>query len=66
MPVLVTAAHRPLAKQIALRLLQEGGEVRAYGSGDTSQLRSAGAFVATGTADDEGRLESAMAEVHTV
>lgn len=66
MPVLVTAAHRPLARRIALRLLQEGGEVRAYGSGDTSMLRSAGAFVATGTADDEGRLESAMAEVHTV
>jgi uncharacterized protein YbjT (DUF2867 family) len=65
-PVLVTSAHRPLAQRIALRLLQEGGEVRAYGSGDTSQLRSAGAFVATGTADDEGRLESAMAEVHTV
>lgn len=66
MPVLVTAAHRPLARRIALRLLEEGGEVRAYGSGDTTALRAAGAFVATGTADDEGRLESAMADVHTV
>ncbi|MFA9444975.1 SDR family oxidoreductase [Egicoccus sp. AB-alg6-2] len=66
MPVLVTGAHRPLARRIALRLLEEGGEVRAYGDGDTAVLRSAGAFVATGTTDDEGRLESALADVHTV
>ena len=66
MPVLVTGGHRPLARRIALRLLQEGGEVRAYGDGDTAVLRSAGVFVASGTADDEGRLEAALEQVHTV
>jgi hypothetical protein len=66
MPVLVTAAHRPLARRIALRLLEEGGEVRAYAHGDTTALRAAGAIVASGEVDDEGRLEAAMAEVHTV
>jgi hypothetical protein len=65
-PVLVTGAHRALPRRLAARLLEEGGEVRVYGSGDTSALRAAGAFVATGTADDEGRLEAALAEVHTV
>ncbi len=66
MPVLVTAADEPLSRRIALRLLQEGGEVRAYASGDTAALRAAGAFVASGDADDEGRLEAALAEVHTL
>ncbi len=64
--MLVTGAARPLARRLAARLLAEGGEVRAYGTGDTSPLRAAGAFVATGTADDEGRLEAALADVHTV
>jgi uncharacterized protein YbjT (DUF2867 family) len=66
MPVLVTSAHRPLERRIALRLLEEGGEVRAYADGDTSTLRAAGAIVASGEVDDEGRLEAAMAQVHTV
>jgi uncharacterized protein YbjT (DUF2867 family) len=66
MPVLVTAAHQPLARRIATRLLDEGGEVRVVADGDVSALRAAGAFVATGTIDDEGRLEAALAQVHTV
>jgi uncharacterized protein YbjT (DUF2867 family) len=66
MPVLVTDAHRPLAQHLVVRLLDEGGEVRAYTSGDASQLRAAGAFVAHGTVDDEGRLEAALADVHTL
>lgn len=66
MPVLVTGAHRPLPRRLAHRLLEEGGEVRAYTSGDTGSLRAAGAYVATGTGDDEGRLEAALADVHTV
>jgi uncharacterized protein YbjT (DUF2867 family) len=65
-PVLVTAAQQPLARRIATRLLEEGGEVRTFGIGDTASLRAAGAFVATGTPDDEGRLEAALAEVHTL
>jgi hypothetical protein len=53
MPVLVTDAHRPLAQHLVVRLLDEGGEVRAYTSGDASQLRVAGACVAHGTVDDD-------------
>ena len=49
-----------------MRLLDEGGEVRAYGHGDTSALRAAGAFVASGAVDDEGRLDAACTDVHTV
>lgn len=66
MPVLLTAAHRLLPRRIAQRLLMEGGEVRAYGHGELAGLRAAGAFVAHGTPDDEGRLEAAMIDVHTV
>lgn len=66
MPVLVTAAHQPLARRLAARLIEEGGEVRVFSSGEVGSLRAAGAFVATGTSDDEGRLEAALAQVHTV
>jgi hypothetical protein len=66
MPVLVTGAHQLLARRCVLRLLEEGGEVRAYGSGDLSMLRAAGAMVASGTEDDEGRMEAALADVHTI
>lgn len=66
MPVLVTAAERPLARLLVARLLEFGGEVRAYAAGDVGSLRAQGAIVATGTADDEARLEAALADVHTV
>lgn len=66
MPVLVTAADQPLARRLAARLLEEGGEVRATADGDVSALRAAGAFIATATPDDEGRLEAALADVHTL
>lgn len=65
-PVLVTAAEQPLARQIAARLVQEGGEVRAFCDGEASALRAAGVFIASGTRDDEGRLEAAAADVHTM
>ena len=65
-PVLVTSAHQPLARRLAARLLEEGGEVRATADGDVSALRAAGAFIATATPDDEGRLEAALADVHTL
>jgi hypothetical protein len=65
-PVLVTAAHQPLARRLAARLLEEGGEVRVFADGDVGSLRAAGAFVSMGTADDEGRLEAALADVHTL
>jgi uncharacterized protein YbjT (DUF2867 family) len=65
-PVLVTAAHRPLARRLAARLLEEGGQVRVTATGDVTALRAAGAIVSTAGPDDEGRLEAALAEVHTV
>lgn len=66
MPVLVTPARRPLARRFAARLLEEGGEVRVYDAEDVAALRAAGAFVASGDSDDEGRLEAALTDVHTV
>lgn len=66
MPVLVTAAHQPLARRLAARLLDEGGEVRVVADGDVGALRAAGAFVSVAEPDDEGRLEAAMTDVHTV
>lgn len=66
MPVLVTAADTWLARRVAARLLQEGGEVRVTATGDVASLRAAGAFVAHVEPDDEGRLEAALAQVHTV
>lgn len=68
MPVLVTAADSPLGIRTVTRLLREGGEVRAYcrGTGPVSQVRGMGAIVATGDLDDEGKLEAAMEQVHTV
>jgi uncharacterized protein YbjT (DUF2867 family) len=67
-PVLVTPADTPLGVALVERLAAQGGEVRAFarGTGDVAALRRAGAFVATGDADDVGRLEAAMAQVHTV
>jgi hypothetical protein len=66
MPVLVTAAHHPLARRVAARILEEGGEVRVTVDGDAGLLRAQGAFVASATADDEGRLEAALQDVHTL
>lgn len=66
MPVLVTAAHQPLARRVASRLVEEGGEVRVSADGEVGMLRAAGVFVASATDDDEGRLEAALAQVHTV
>jgi uncharacterized protein YbjT (DUF2867 family) len=66
-PVLVTAADSPLGVRVVRRLLATGGEVRAYCRGvGPGELRAAGAVVATGDLDDEGKLEAAMAQAHTV
>ena len=68
MPVLVTNADLQPGLEVALAIAKLGGEVRAYvgGSGDVARLRQAGVFVSVGTPDDEGRIESAMEQVHTV
>ncbi len=66
LPVLVHAAHRPLARRLVHRMLAEGGQVRALAARDVASLRAAGAFVATADADDEGTLEAALTGAHTL
>lgn len=64
--MLLTGGHRWLARRLALRLVGEGGEVRVYGADDAAALRAAGVLVASGTPDDEGRLDAALTDVHTL
>lgn len=70
--MLVTGADAGLGRVVIARLLRTGGEVRAYldpGTASASVVdgyRRAGLKVARGTVDDEGRLELALASVHTV
>lgn len=68
MPVLVAPADTPLGVALVRALRVSGAEVRAYatGAGDVGALRAAGAIVATGDLDDEGRLDAAMTDAHTV
>lgn len=68
MPVFVAPADTPLGVSLVRALRVDGAEVRAYatGDGDIGALRAAGAFVATGDLDDEGRLDAAMTDAHTV
>jgi uncharacterized protein YbjT (DUF2867 family) len=66
MPVLVHAADRPVARALVRRLLREGGQVRATASEGVGQLRAEGVFTASCDADDEGTLEAALTQVHTL
>lgn len=72
MPVLVTGAETGLGRMVIARLLRTGGEVRVYVDPGTAPeavvegYRRSGLKVARGAADDEGRLEVALASVHTV
>jgi uncharacterized protein YbjT (DUF2867 family) len=66
MPVLVHAAHRPLGRALARRLLEEGGQVRATANDGVALLRAEGVFTAACDADDEGTLEAALTQVHTL
>lgn len=66
MPVLVVAAGRTLAGRLALRLLDEGGQVRAVTRTRVGALRAAGVHVAVADPDDVGRIEAAATQVHTV
>jgi uncharacterized protein YbjT (DUF2867 family) len=67
-PVLVAPADTPLGVALVRALRADGAEVRAYatGAGDVGALRALGAFVAVGDLDDEGRLDAAMTDAHTV
>jgi uncharacterized protein YbjT (DUF2867 family) len=72
MPVLVTGAETGLGRATVRALAGAGGEVRAYldaevaGDEEAAELRRWGCKTALGTIDDEGRLELALEQVHTV
>ena len=66
MPVLVHAAHRHVARSLALRLVVEGGQVRSTARDGVAALRAQGVFTAACDPDDEGRLEAALTQVHTL
>ncbi len=66
MPVLVHAAHRGVAHTLAVRLVAEGGQVRATARDAVGALRAQGVFTAACDPDDEGRIEAALTQVHTV
>ena len=66
MPVLVTGATGLVGRALVRRLVQEGGQVRAYVRRDDRELRALGAHVAIGAADDVPRLEAALTRAHTI
>jgi uncharacterized protein YbjT (DUF2867 family) len=72
MPVLVTGAEERLGHATIERMLRIGGEVRVWldaeisGDADAHEWRARGCKTAIGAADDEGRLEAALEQVHTV
>jgi len=66
MPVLVHAAHRPLGRVLARRLKDEGGQVRATATAGIALLRAEGIHTAACDPDDEGVLEAALTQVHTL
>jgi uncharacterized protein YbjT (DUF2867 family) len=66
MPVLVTGATGVVGRALVPRLVDAGGEVRVYVRRDVPEYRALGVKVAIGEADHEGRLESALEQVHTL
>lgn len=72
MPVMVTGAHVGLGASVIEHLRPTGGEFRAFVDAtvatedDAARLRAAGCKVAVGEFDDEGHLEAALEQVHTV
>jgi len=72
MPVLVVGAESQLGARVIEQLRPSGGEVRAYldatvaTDDEAVRLRALGCKVALGELDDEGLLERALEQVHTV
>jgi NADH dehydrogenase len=70
MPVLITGAETAEGRATARRLRTTSGEVRVFVDTDAAEaadaLRALGCKVARGTLDDEGHVETAAEQVHTV
>jgi uncharacterized protein YbjT (DUF2867 family) len=72
MPVLVTGPETVVGRAAVDALLRTGGQVRTFvdpdvaGGDVVTELRRAGCHVARGELGDEGRLELALEQVHTV
>jgi uncharacterized protein YbjT (DUF2867 family) len=72
MPVLLTGAEHALGRAAVDALRRGGGELRVYvdplaaPAGTVERFRSLGCKTARGTLDDEGFLETALEQVHTV
>jgi NADH dehydrogenase len=66
MPVLVTGATGCVGRALIPKLVDSGGQVRVYVRRDVPEYRELGVHVAIGEADHEGRLESALEQVHTL
>ena len=72
MPVLVTGAEAGLGASVIDHLSRTGGELRAFldattcTDDDIARVRTGGCKVAIGELDDEGHLEAALEQVHTV
>jgi len=66
MPVLVTGATGCVGRALIPKLVEAGGQVRVYVRRDVPEYRALGVKVAIGDADHEGRLESALEQVHTL
>lgn len=70
MPVLITGAESAEGRATARRLRRHAGEVRVFvhpdAAGAAEAFRAAGCIVARGTLDDEGHLETAAEQVHTL
>ena len=66
MPVLVTGATGCVGRALIPMLVDAGGQVRVYVRRDVPEYRELGVKVAIGEADHEGRLESALEQVHTL
>lgn len=72
MPVLVTGVESAVGRAAAHRLARGGGEVRVFldlerpDVVDPAPFKALGCKVARGALDDEGHLETALEQVHTV
>jgi uncharacterized protein YbjT (DUF2867 family) len=72
MPVLVTGAESAVGRAVIRRLARDGGEVRVFldleraAVVDPTPFKALGCKVARGALDDEGHVETALEQVHTV